>query len=685
MSWAKYLIFIAFFLAFSANAQAATVNRHILAVIDGNEVTNEFNNSIYLRAETPLNHLGYILDYVDVTKKLPDDTEMAKYGAVISWFSDNRLKGSAEYVKWLTHQLDNGKKLVILNDFGFLNDDKGKPTPPELIETFYKTFGVTLAANTETTSTPLLLEILVKDPAIMDFERKVLPSDLNYFEKLNVTDKNSRVYLKLRRKDTGSTYEPVFTNSKGGAAFYQYSAYSNPFSYQTRWVINPFEFFARALNANFPKPDVTTLNGSRIFFSQVDDDDINEVSFTDLKTTCGELFYKNILTKYPMPTTFGITVGRILSEEGRKRENILKLIDKILALPNVEPASHGMAAPKTWRGKKSRFAFDVDDYEYSPANEIGASIAYINDHLTKPDKKTRLFFWTGDNRPDSDALRYVKDNGLLDINGGTTRFDSLNNSYTFVTPLFFHNGDLIQNLNAIGSEDLFTNSGTGPLYGYRYVIETLKRTESPVRIRPIDVHTSVDAMKQQLSINTLEEVYDWLTKQELAPIFTSAYLEIVGGFLTTQIDAIAPGQWSVSNIGALKTLRFDNEDRNVDLTLSTNVLGFERYQKSLYVHLGSEKTAAITLTENAAGRFYLVSANGTIKDWKADSGNVDFALTSIGKHKFKLGGLNPGGHYNVSLGSKNIETIADKNGTITVSEMMAHNGFETTHIHVQNK
>ena len=147
MRYICYLFIVIITFLLPPDAFARPVDRHILAVIDGAEIEDEFFNLVFKQAEMPLNHLGFLVDYVDVSKRLPGDEEMQKYFAVISWFTDNQLKNASGYVRWATRQLNRGKKFVILDEAGFAFDEKGEPTPPEVLDDFLKAFRISFDAS----------------------------------------------------------------------------------------------------------------------------------------------------------------------------------------------------------------------------------------------------------------------------------------------------------------------------------------------------------------------------------------------------------------------------------------------------------------------------------------------------------------------------------------------------------
>jgi hypothetical protein len=699
MNSIKVLFFIFFFLFLCRSASAEAIHRHILAVVDGAENLKQTAaladaipgedehyaaspavrevNTIEQYAEMPLNYLGYVLDYVDVTKRLPDDGEMAKYDAIITWFGDNTMKGAPDYGRWITRQLAKGKKLIAIGEFGFDLDEHLKPIPQEILDQFFKAFSIAMDPG-DTTDSPLLIEVVSNDPAMTEFERS-LKGELTNFTKISVTDGGAKVYLRLRRKDTRATADAVFVHAKGAFVLPGYAYYLNAADFQTRWRIDPFRFFAAALGAAFPKPDVTTLNGMRLFFSHIDGDGFANRSLIDREQTCAALTYEKILTKYRLPISASIIVGTILRAQGEEREHLISLAKKIFALPNVEAASHGWSHPLVWASDHRKLAIKLKGFVYSPESEIGNSIRYINDNLMPRGKQTNLFFWTGDCLPDAEALEYVHRHGIQAMNGGDTRFDNAYPSYTYVSPLFRHLGGLLQDYAADSNEVTYTNIWTGPFYGFRYAIETYERTEAPLRVKPIDIYYHFFSMERESSYAALKQVYDWALPQEIAPVFASEYLRSLRGFVTTRIERMAPDRWIVSDNGDLRTVRFDVSDRYVNMQASKGVLGCVRHQGALYVHLDNGRRSEIALASSRPAIPYLVKANGMVRTWRRSSG-VHFELRSIGRVQFAIGGLRANRVYRVTVGGNDDEIKTDAKGELAFSGEIKTSGFEWTRI-----
>ncbi|MFH1873891.1 MAG: hypothetical protein ABH859_01720 [Pseudomonadota bacterium] len=676
--WHLLIIFILtiYFTPSYAAQPGVEINRNILAVIDRDEIQEDFDNHIYTWAAMPLNHLGYKITYVDVSKRLPTDQEMQQFPVILSWFTDNKLRGASEYAKWLTKQLRGGKKAIILGDFGFDYDENMVHLKQELLDDFYNAFGISFSPD-QTTQSPLLIEVAYKDPNMMDFERQ-LSTDLTHFEDIKVKDKQSNIYLKLKRKDTGTSADAVFIHNKGAYVLTDYATYLNPINYQASWYINPFKFFEAALKTNFPRPDYTTVSGMRIFYNQIDGDGIRNVTLIDKKTPSGEMLYKEVFTKYELPITASVVIGDILLAANQERHELMRFLKKLFMLPNIEPASHGWAHPYEWiKGDKSDMALRTEGYVYTPQAEIGDAVAYMNKYLVPKNKKVDLFLWTGDCEPDYEALKYTYDHNIKELNGGDTRFDDNYPSYTNVSPLFRPVGNLRQHLTAGSNEILYTNEWEGPFYGLKYVINTFERTNKPRRVAPINVYYHFYIGEHQVAIDSLYLIYDWVLKQEFSPLFTSEYYDIQEGFLSTRINKISANQWIIYDNKALRTFRLDDYKGYVDLAKSKGVAGFNVHENALYVHLDNGEQSQIVLTSTKPNQIYLIKANGLIRNWQGSASKAGFELRTMGIVQFSLGALKPNQEYNLLVKNKKFKTKTNEKGELNfLNPDLLSNAFE---------
>ncbi len=610
--------------------------RHILALYDSQKGTTPNKNHIHQTAEVILNHLGCVVEYWDLNSGLPAAKQMSKYRGILSWFYDNSMAEPEAYLQWAKQQVLAGRKFVVLGNIGAFRRSRTRTqVSTRAINDFAHAIGFNVDDRNSTTDAGKI-EVVARDPEMVEFERS-LDHEVLYYEKNNVTDAASKVYLSLQRNDIrDSESDIVFTTSAGGYAAAGYVVYENDENFNRKWRINPFRFFEEAYALQgIPRPDVTTLNGMRIWSSHIDGDALISKSQVKSNTYCGEIVRNEILEKYQWPTSVSVVVGEIL-----KGPQFADIARSIFELDWVEAASHSYSHPFYWAKDyedKDKYPYQhlpVPGYTFNVKQEVAGSIQYINENLLPPGKKVRHFFWTGNCEPTPEALQLCGKNGINNINGGDSIFDNNNPSYTSVAPIGAEVGGYRQIYAPNANENIYTNDWLGPYYGFRFVSETFKNTESPVRIKPINIYYHFYSGERWAALNALREVLKSSITQPVAPLFISEYTDIAAGFYQTKIQQLQDRRWQITKYGDCRTIRFDNEQRYPNFDKSQNILGFTHFQGSLYVHLGEQDRAVLALSHLAPEATYVKQASHKIRDWQATPQEITFAAAGYGKGEF---------------------------------------------------
>ncbi len=618
-------------------AQGTVVQREILALINSREAKGDSDllpvrtSLIHNMAEMPLNYLGMKLHYLDVhTEPLPSDEEMQRYAGIVTWFGDDRMRNAAQYLEWFRHQVETGKRVVVLGGIGAAVDaTTGAEVDPGLVEAAYAALGLTYSAAQSgmQTDNPLLITVRRKVPEMVEFERS-LDGEVWQYEQFRSTNPENRVYLTINRVDIpDGDSDVVVTGPWGGFVMGGYDYYDQPRTYQKRWRIDPFRFFEEALGIQgIPRPDVSTLNGSRVLYTHVDGDGFNNITEIDYASLSAEVLLQRFIRRYDLPFTISIVVNDI-DPAGLGGERQLRVAREIFAQPNVEPASHTYTHPFDWSKP-----VDLD-------HEIDGSIQFLNQRVAPPDKPVQLLLWSGSTNPQEPAVARSDGLALFNINGGDGRFDAEFKSYANVAPLTTQVGQLTQYYTSNANDNIYANDWTGPYYGLENVIQTWEKTESPRRIGALNVYYHIFTGERWSAVKALERVYDYALARDVAPVFTTDYLRMVQGFLSAEIIREGEAAWRLRNYGQLRTFRFDDESRFPDLARSSNVIGYWQYQGSLYVFLGEAPESVITLTATAPTQPYVALASHRIFDWKAEGGAVSFRVEGVGRKKVVIGNL----------------------------------------------
>jgi hypothetical protein len=682
--------------AASSDAAAALLPRKILAIYRAERITGDhkdiFYHPLHRYAEMPLNHLGMELVYRDIKKGLPDPASLSEYRGVLTWFEQSDdVPDPAAYCAWLEAASRRGLRIVVMGNPGLYNDKTyGSGKLPASCRKAFARIGVRLGGIAEIS--PLFATVRPVNGNRVELERKL---DILEFPSYRVVRAENAVpYLRIGSEDfDASLSEPVAISKRGGVALDPFVLYSNERlahekkqraetklydnsrlgEERFRWRIDPFFFFEKSFGLEGrPKPDVTTRNGRRLFFTHVDGDGFFNVSEVDKKSWSAKVFLSRVLEARPKtPFTVSVITGYYDLPRYAKR-NALELTRKILALDNVEAASHGHAHPLVWH--KGAVALKIPGYRFDPRRETLGSLDIINKRLLSQGKQARLMQWTGNCLPDAGTLRLLEDRGILNINGGDTKFDFRFPTLTAVSPLGRSLPGGRQIYTAASNENIYTNEWEGPYYGFREVVETFERTESPRRLKPVNIYVHFYIAEKIAALKTLQASLAWAHEQALFPAFASDYARLVRGFFESRIHKESARAYRLENASRVRTLRFDAERRFPDLAASRGVLGYKREGSVLYVHLDGSESKRVALTASKPRRPHLRSANAEISDLRSAGRSLLFVEQGWWDAEIVLGGMRPGRRYYAKAGDVSVTARAAADGTLSLPLPRARRG-----------
>ncbi|WP_345991077.1 endo alpha-1,4 polygalactosaminidase [Sulfurimonas sp. HSL-1716] len=573
------------------------LKREILTLIDESQ-HDRINQSAHQYGALPLEYMGYIQQLRNVSKEgLPKLQEMSRYAGVIVWLSEYYKKPD-ELIKWAADLKKIGIKIVFADSFGI-----------ELTQNILNPLGIKV---TENITRSLQKNKIVFQDKMMGFEMAV-PKEIEYY----VSPKNAKPLLRVEDAN-GNISTTAAITPWGGYALG--SGFMTELDTDNIWVIDPFKFFAEALDLKpLIVPDTTTENGDRILFSHADGDGIMNIAEWNPSMFSGESLYENIFTKYKIPISVSI-IGAEVEPDGlypKISQKLVKIAKKIYALSNIEGASHTFSHPFFW-GKikdgdlEAKYRLNVPGYDFSIDREILGSLNYINTQLmpkNKPsDLRARTIYWTGECIPPEDVLDYVYRHGLLNINGGDTTISNSAPWQSLIAPLGLERGDYYQIYTGAQNENVYTNNWNGPFWGYKKAIQTFKLTNSPRRFKPIDIYFHLFSGEKRASLNALKDVFDWATKQDVFPIFTSQYILKAMDYYTASI-ANEGNEWLFAGMKHLHTLRLEKRGYTADLKNSKGVLGFKHFEDHTYYHLDDSNTQMLDVSTKKQDLPYLIDAN----------------------------------------------------------------------------
>jgi hypothetical protein len=627
--------------------------RVIIALLDDEKAAPLRHSRMHQMATMPLEHLGLVVEYHYLSDPLPDLSDRPDVRGVLTWFGSTENSGAIELLEWLEDALDQGKKAAVLGEFAFgfeVSPGLGPPTNAR-VNRFTRRLGVKITGGY--VPHPIDAAYTLRDPRVWGFEQIPIPPPP--FPVHTVIGADAQVHLQVGWHGAdGIRSDVVVTNPNGGFAVAEFVSEVDPAASIRRWRINPFEFFRTAFATDdLPKPDTTTLSGRRIFYSHVDGDgwrSISEVEINDQPASAARVLLERIVKRNPeLPVTIAPIAAEIdpswIDDEESRR-----VVKEIMALPHVEAGSHTYSHPFQWsffetydaalerRIVSSLGLRETSDQNYGaigtewPINAVetappavgGRSEVVVNTRYQIPrafyvepfdldleirgsidkiaevgGKPVTVVQWSGDTTPFEAAVAAVEDARVVNINGGDTRFDSDYRSYGFVAPIGVPVGQERQIYSSMSNENTYTDLWSARFFGYRHLIQTINRTDLPIRVKPINVYYHTYSAEKVASLNALIEVLQDVQSREVTPLTTSEFVQIANGFYSTKIISLGKRRWRIEDRGSLQTIRFDNASlTTVDFSRSNGVIGERPLHGSLYVALDpSVETPVIALSD----------------------------------------------------------------------------------------
>jgi hypothetical protein len=660
------------------------VLRTVLALFDGAVEPTPGDTRIHRHAELPLNHLGYIVEYADIRKALPNFNEIDRYAGIVTWFSAP-VGDERAYLDWANQAAARQARFVILGDPGV----SPWSVNVEPLNALLSRIGIHHSGMA--VSPTLGARIDKHDPEVWHFERHLDPV-LPAYPVIRTTRSDTMSLLTVVSPAAfGQRPSALAVVSPGGG--YVASGYElalDPASGRTKWLINPFTFFHRALGAAVrPVADVTTMAGRRLFFSHVDGEGLHNLSQVPdaegRRQLAGRLLLNAVFRAYKdLPVTFSVIGGDIDTEVGgNDRAN--DLLREVFALPHVELAINTHSWPLLWRPLEMVRADSVqptghtqdaahapiatsaatasnneaggrtqpvanparrayNKYPFEIATEVDRPRRLVED-LAPSSKRTAVFHWSGDARPSEPMLAATRAAGLFNINGGAVQTADEGYSLAMLSPL----------TRPVGRErQLYAPFGAlaHTLPALRRRQQLIAETGAPLRLKPINLHYNIRAAERETGLTLIRSILDNARREQVFTITASQYARIVQGFMTMRMTQSGPLSWTIYDRGALQTLRFDAaESLHLDVVASRGVLGSNRYNGALYVTLDPDDEVPVValdrggrnLPASGLDRATIADSNVPVAGLSRKACRLDFRVTSASTPiAMTLAGLGPG-------------------------------------------
>jgi hypothetical protein len=713
-------VLIALVVAPAASAQrigqefaAESVRREIMAFYDSREEARPDLTRIHRFAEMPLNYFGLVLTYWDINAGWPSVERAASARGMITWF--RRAQPSAFYA-WAQQVVARGTRMVVIGNSGL----PSLTTPLADVNKLFREIGFGLSgAGVDLTHGTRILQ---RD-ALIGYERPLDPV-LPPFPIVGTFghDVSSHLVLEHRTGDLTLASSVVLTSNGGGYAANGYFVYEEPVTGRTKWIVDPFAFFRKAFGVeSAPIPDVTTLSGRRMWFSHIDGDGWNNVTgveaYRDKQTIAATVVLRELIAPYPdLPVAVGV-IGADVDERYATPEAARQAARELFALPQVEVATHTYTHPYQWsffenydrrleerligpdetewrsvlgdRVRKlarslfpglvrktsdvaegkfveedppraySQFPFDLDQ-------EVRGAITIAEEHAPEG-KRGTLYLWSGGADPFEAAIARTRRLGLRNLNGGDSRYDADYPSISYLSAISRLAGAERQIYAANANDFIYTTDGGGRDHGFLHLEATIKSTENPRRLKPINVYYHMYAGEKTAQLEAVRHHLDAARQALVTPVAASHYAAIADAFFDTQISSLGELSWLVQNRGALQTVRFDDvADLTVDFARSVGVIGQRRKGNSLYVALDEARADVIVAlgrdTPSAGTQVpFLIDGRWTFRDLRRRDCGFNVIARGYGTGQMNWGGLRPGSYQITAFDDKDQswEEVAD--------------------------
>jgi hypothetical protein len=642
---------------------------------------------VHRMAELPLNHLGLIVEFVDVNRPLPELRNRHDIRGVVSWLPDDRMRDPAGYVTWLERLTGEGKRFVLIGEAGVSYDRSGKKMPESLLERTRKCAGFAQSGNWSRITYDAKI---TERSELIGFEAQ-LAAALPAFEILRPVGA-ARTHLKVRRNDDSHL---IGTSSRGGWIASGYSHYSDS-SHNVKWLVDPFLFFGLALGAtDLPKPDTTTLYGRRIYYSHVDGDGWNNLAeipeYRKRRANAAEVFQRELVEGYPdLPVTLGPVVAEIdLAWAGTPASR--DQARQILSIPWVEAGTHTYTHPLDWgffarydRAAETRYGKGEDSGEkespytvprsyrkqpFDLRQEVAGSVAYLQS-LLPAGKRVTVLQWSGNTEPFGEAIRESRSAGLRNINGGDSRFDGEFPSIAWVAPIGFSVDGERQIYSSNSNENTYTDLWTRRHFAFQYLERTVAATDGARRLKPFNVYYHLYSCEKLAGLRAVKHNLDLARRSPIVPITTSHYAAIGDGFYSTRLVELAPRRWRVENRDGLGTIRFDLAgEQVVDFAASSGLIGMQRRGGEVYVALDdSEPYPVIAMKPGtgfpAARSPYVIESRWRVWKLRESAGGWDAVVQGFGSAEM-VWRMPRAGRYRFAIGGgKSIEVETGQDGLV---------------------
>lgn len=562
------------------------------------------------------------MGYVPVLQSLQEpfiEKLKGQYAGVVLWLDGSEKNNTTMPLKnWLIKQVDAGVPIVLMGSLRL-------PEQMPLLNALH--------LGTMSNIEPSLPLVIAHQDKMIGFEMLPKPNALQFFP----LSSHGEVLLSV--EDSHHVRQDVIAVTDwGGYALGSYALSKLPDAHY-RWVLQPFQFFEKALRLpTIPAPDLTTANGRRMLLSELQGDAFSSEIPWKEQMTAGKMILEEILKPFALPITVSLVAGELQAlPDGARKEMILKEAETLFTLPWVRMATHTYSHPLDWTLNPENETKPEASVSYE--DEIQKSAEWMNETFAATEKKAELILWSGKANVEEKALTVARLSHLENMNGLMKFYDVLHHSLSDLGSYGRNVGREFQVFSPLPDDYQYTHGFKKEAYAYENLIQVLLKTETPHRYKPAFLSYHFYAATTQASLRALKRIYKWASREPFYPLHLIDYVKKVQEFNDLVIARSLDDEWFVMGHAHLQEMRLPFRKVFPNMVKSEGVIGFNRVNDDVYIHLSKDSISKIILSKELPKMPYLVEANAQVSLWERNENKLHFKLEGYVPLIFKLANI----------------------------------------------
>lgn len=229
--------------------------------------------------------------------------------------------------------------------------------------------------------------------------------------------------------------------------------------------------------------------------------------------------------------------------------------------------------------------------------------------------------------------------GIENMNGGMTVATRRVPTISAVAPRSMPWGDELQIFASSQNENVYTNDWEGPFFGgYIQLLDTLKRTETPRRLKPVNIYYHFYSGDRHDSLQALTELYDWAMAQELHPVTASEYARSIRGSQEARFFSDVRGEWVVVNSSHVRTLRLPPGSLRPETGGDSGVIGYAAQEAGTYLHTNGASRLHVRFPREEPNGLRVESSNASLRFSRFGKQTLSFQSHAYGAGRVVLAG-----------------------------------------------